>query len=115
MPCVKQRAEEVEQTFLAKQGGLWWQLDPTRDGYAFKEAIVKVSRASRSASKGAGASQSVVNDGFRQESVRADASPGDSSVRYRLTAKVTEYLGGTPRAPQGLPPQTFTLAFHPRS
>jgi len=42
-----------------------WQLDPQRDGYAFKEAIAKVSRASRSASKGAGAFQTVANDGFR--------------------------------------------------
>lgn len=42
-----------------------WILDPEHDGFAFDAALAKVSRASRSASKGAGAFQTVANEGFR--------------------------------------------------
>ncbi|MCC6952614.1 MAG: hypothetical protein IT290_00700 [Deltaproteobacteria bacterium] len=42
-----------------------WQLEPDRDGFAFDAAMAQVSRASRSASKGAGAFQSVAGRGFR--------------------------------------------------
>ena len=41
-----------------------WIIDPERDGHAFEAAIKQVSRASRSASQGAGTFQSVANEGF---------------------------------------------------
>lgn len=56
----------AHSTFVGMGINERWILDPTRDQYAFDRAIQQISRASRSASKGAGQFQSIAtSDGFR--------------------------------------------------
>ena len=55
----------ADHTFAEMGISKKWMLDPARDSMAFDAAIAQVSRASKSASKGAGAFQTVANGGFR--------------------------------------------------
>jgi hypothetical protein len=56
---------EATSTFVAMGIPQKWILAPDKDSFAFEQAIKKVSRASRAASKGGARFQSVATDGYR--------------------------------------------------